>query len=126
VAKQEKPNLVAIVDDDELVRASLQGLMKEAGFPALAFESAEEFLNSGEQAHTGCLIVDIRMPGMSGLELQSKLYKEHKHRIPIIFITAQGDEKLRMQALRAGAVEFLTKPFDDEVLLENVRAAMGN
>ena len=117
--------MVAIVDDDELVRISLQGLMKEAGFPARVFESAEAFLNSGEPERTGCLIADIRMPGMSGLELQSKLSKEHR-RIPIIFITAQGDEKLRMHALRAGAVEFLTKPFDDEVLLENVRAAMKN
>lgn len=117
--------MVAIVDDDELIRVSLQGLMKEAGFPALVFESAEEFLNSGEQERTGCLIADIRMPGMSGLELQSKLHKD-QHRIPIIFITAQGDEKVRLQALRGGAVEFLTKPFDDEVLLENVRVAMSN
>lgn len=117
--------MVAIVDDDELIRVSLQGLMKAAGFPALVFGSAEEFLNSGEQERTGCLIADIRMPGMSGLELQSKLHGEH-NRIPIIFITAQGDEKLRLQALRAGAVEFLTKPFDDEVLLQNVRAAMSN
>lgn len=117
--------MVAIVDDDELVRVSLQGLMKEAGFTAHLFESAEAFLRSGEKENTGCLITDIRMPGMSGLELQATLH-EQRHRIPIIFITAQGDEKLRMQALRAGAVEFLTKPFDDEVLLENVRAAMSN
>ena len=71
------------------------------------------------------MIADIRMPGMSGLELQSRLKKEHC-RIPIIFITAQGDEKMRMQALRAGAVEFLTKPFDDEVLLDSVRAALNS
>jgi FixJ family two-component response regulator len=125
VDKKEKPRMVAIVDDDELVRVSLQGLMKAAGFFAQAFESAEDFLNSGQQERTGCLIADIRMPGMSGLELQSKLHQEH-YRIPIVFITAQGDEKLRLQALRAGAVEFLTKPFDDDVLLENVRAAMNN
>lgn len=117
--------MVAIVDDDESVRASLRGLMKKAGFPALAFESAEEFLNSDEREHTECLIADIRMPGMSGLELQSRLIKDHR-RIPIIFITAQGDEDLRMQALRAGAVDFLTKPFDNEVLLESLRIAMGN
>lgn len=117
--------MVAIVDDEELVRVSLQGLMKAAGFPALVFESAEAFLDSGEQERTGCLIADVRMPGMSGLELQAKLCKEH-HRIPIIFITAQRDEKLRVQALRAGALEYLTKPFDDEVLLENVRAAMSD
>lgn len=115
--------MVAIVDDDESVRGALQGLMKEAGFTALAFASAEEFLNSGEQQRTSCLIADIRMPGMSGLDLQSKLNAE-RCRIPIVFITAQGDEKMRMQALRAGAVEFLTKPFDDEVLLDSVRAAL--
>jgi FixJ family two-component response regulator len=125
VGSTEKLNVVAIVDDDELIRDALHGLMKAAGFPALSFASAEEFLNSGEQKHTACLIADIRMPGMSGLELQSRLNKEH-HRIPIIFITAQGDEKMRMQALRAGAVEFLTKPLDDEVLLDSVRAALNS
>ena len=123
MATKEKPKVVAIVDDDESVRGALQGLMKEAGFTALAFASAEEFLNSGEQQRTSCLIADIRMPGMSGLDLQSKLNAE-RCRIPIVFITAQGDEKMRMQALRAGAVEFLTKPFDDEVLLDSVRAAL--
>jgi FixJ family two-component response regulator len=115
--------VVVIVDDDELVRDSLAGLLKAAGFPALAFASAEEFLASGEEKRTACLITDIRMPGMSGLELQGKLNEAH-HPIPIIFITAQGDEKMRLQALRAGAVEFLTKPFDDEALLDNVRAAL--
>jgi FixJ family two-component response regulator len=121
---EEKPTVVAIVDDDESVRSALQGLMKEVGFSALAFACAEEFLDSGEQRHIGCLIADIRLPGMSGVELQSKLIRE-RHRIPIIFITAHGDQKMRMQALRAGAVEFLTKPFDDEALLDNVRAALG-
>lgn len=115
--------MVAIVDDDELVRSALSGLMKSAGFPAWAFASAEEFLNSGEQERTGCLIADIRMPGMSGLDLQSKLVRDH-YRFPIIFITAQGDEKMRMQALRAGAVDFLSKPFDDGTLLDCVRAAL--
>ena len=115
--------MVAIVDDDELIRDALHGLMKAAGFRAFAFASAEEFLNSGEQERTACLIADIRMPGMSGLELQSKLNKDH-YRIPIIFITAHGDEKMRMQGLRAGAVEFLIKPFDDEALLDSVRAAL--
>jgi FixJ family two-component response regulator len=125
VAKEEKPNVVAIVDDDGLIRDALRDLMECAGFAALVFASAEEFLNSGEQERTACLIADIRMPGMSGLELQSKLNKDH-YRIPIIFITAQGDEKMRMQALRAGAVRFLTKPFDDEVLLEGVRVALDS
>ncbi len=120
-----KPKLVAILDDDELMRGALQGLLKAVGLPAEAFVSAEDFLNSGQQHQVACLIADIRMPGMSGLELQAKLNAE-RCRIPIIFITAHGDEKLRMQALRAGAVEFLAKPFDDEVLLDRVRAALEN
>ena len=115
--------MVAIVDDDDLMRSALEGLLKAVGLPAQAFASAEEFLKSGQQRQAGCLITDIRMPGMSGLELQAKLNAE-ACRIPIIFITAHGDEKMRMQALRAGAVEFMAKPFDDEVLLESVRAAL--
>ena len=116
--------MVAIVDDDEFVRNALQGLMKAVGFPVQAFASAEEFLNSGQQHQTACLIADIRMPGMSGLELQARLNSEHR-RIPIIFITAHGDTNMRMQALRAGAVEFLAKPFGEDVLLEHVRAALA-
>jgi FixJ family two-component response regulator len=123
VDDQEKPSVVVIVDDDELIRHSLGGLMKQAGFTALTFASAEQFLSSGEERRTACLVTDIRMPGMSGLELQAKLNEAHQ-RIPIIFITAHGDEKLRLQALRAGAVEFLIKPFDDEALLDSVRAAL--
>ncbi len=117
--------MVAIVDDDDLMRSALQGLLKSAGFPAQAFASAEEFLESGQQNEVGCLVADIRMPGMSGLELQAKLNADHC-RIPTIFITAHGDARLRMQALRAGAVEFMAKPFDDEVLLDNIRAALEN
>jgi FixJ family two-component response regulator len=120
---QSKAKLVAIVDDDDLMRSALQGLLKAVGLPARAYGSAEEFLNSGQQHETACLITDIRMPGISGLELQAKLNAEHC-RIPTIFITAHGDEKMRMQALRTGAVEFLAKPFDDEVLLESVRVAL--
>src|SRR5205085_76954 len=120
-----KSRLVAILDDDELMRSALQGLLKAVGLPAESFASAEEFLNSGQQHQVACLITDIRMPGMSGLELQAKLNAE-RCKIPIIFITAHGDEKMRMQALRAGAVEFMAKPFDDEVLLESVRAALEN
>jgi FixJ family two-component response regulator len=123
MATQGKTNLVAIVDDDDLMRGALQGLLKAVGLPARAYASAEEFLMSGQQHETACLIADIRMPGISGLELQAKLNAEHC-RIPTIFITAHGDEKMRMQALRAGAVEFMAKPFDDEVLLESVRAAL--
>jgi FixJ family two-component response regulator len=118
-----KTKLVAIVDDDDSMRGALQGLMKAAGLPAQAFPSAEDFLNSGRQHQTACLIADIRMPGISGLELQARLNTE-QCRIPTIFITAHGDERMRMQALRAGAVEFLAKPFDDEALLESVRAAL--
>jgi FixJ family two-component response regulator len=120
---QKTTKLVAIVDDDDSMRNALDGLLKAVGFPAQAFASAEEFLKSGQQHQTSCLIADIRMPGMSGLELQAKLNAE-RCKIPIIFITAHGDEKMRMQALRAGAVEFLSKPFDEEILLESVRAAM--
>ena len=80
-------------------------------------------MESGQQHDIACLIADIRMPGMSGLELQAKL-NEDRCRVPIIFLTAHGDEKMRMQALRAGAVEFMAKPFDDEALLESVRAAL--
>ncbi len=122
---QGTTKLVAIVDDDGSMRSALQGLLKSAELPAQSFASAEEFLNSGQQHQIACLITDIRMPGMSGLELQTKLNTEGC-RIRIIFITGHGDERLRMQALRAGAVEFLAKPFDDEVLLESVRAALEN
>ena len=125
MATEEKQGLVAIVDDDDLMRSALQGLLKSVGLPAKAFASAEEFLQSGQQRKTACLIADIRMPGMSGLELQAKLNAE-RCRIPTIFITAHGDVKMRMLALRAGAVEFLAKPFDDEILLENVRVALKN
>jgi FixJ family two-component response regulator len=123
MAIQGKPKMVAIVDDDDLMRSALQGLLKSAGLLAQSFASAEEFLRSGHQHDTACLITDIRMPGMSGLELQAQLNADHC-RIPTIFITAHGDAKMRMQAMRAGAVEFLAKPFDDEALLESVRAAL--
>jgi FixJ family two-component response regulator len=120
---QRKTKLVAIVDDDHSMRGALQGLLKAVGVSSQAFASAEEFLKSGQQHQTACLISDIRMPGISGLELQARLNAEHC-RIPTIFITAHGDAQMRMRALRAGAVEFLSKPFDDEALLETVRAAL--
>jgi len=123
MATERNAKLVAIVDDDDLMRSALQGLLKSVGLPAQTFASSEEFLQSGRQRETACLIADIRMPGMSGLELQAKLNADHC-KIPTIFITAHGDEKMRMQALRAGAVEFMAKPFDDEALLESVRAAL--
>ena len=122
---QRKSRLVAIVDDDDSMRSALHGLLQSADLQAQAFASAEEFLNSGQQHQISCLIADIRMPGMSGLELQAQLNAE-RCRIPIIFITAHGDQRMRMQALRAGAVEFLAKPFDNEALLDSVRAALEN
>jgi FixJ family two-component response regulator len=120
---QRKAKMIAIVDDDDSIRGALHGLLKAVGLPAIAFASAEEFLKSGQQFETACLIADIRMPGMSGLDLQARLNSE-RCRIPTIFITAHGDAKMRLQALREGAVEFLSKPFDDEALLESVRAAL--
>jgi len=115
--------LVAIVDDDRSVQGALKDLMESAGLPARCFRSAEEFLEADERNQTACLIVDIRMPGMSGLDLQAKL-KAEGARIPMIFITAHDDSKVKMQAMRAGAVEFLSKPFNDEVLLKKIRAAV--
>jgi FixJ family two-component response regulator len=115
--------LVAIVDDDRSVQNAVKDLLESAGLSAQCFGSAEEFLESGQRNQTASLIADIRMPGMSGLELQTKL-KAEGSRIPIIFITAHSDDKIKLQAMTAGAVEFLSKPFDDEVLLEKVRATL--
>jgi FixJ family two-component response regulator len=115
--------IVVIIDDDECVRGSLQGLMDAAGFEARAFASAEEFLSSELLRDAVCLITDIRMPGMSGLELQQTLNAKACG-VPIIFITAHGNARMRSEAMRAGAMEFLAKPFDDEVLLDSVRAAL--
>jgi FixJ family two-component response regulator len=120
---EHKTKLIAIVDDDDSIRSAVQGLLKAVGLAARAFASAEEFLKSGQQHQTACLIADIRMSGMSGLELQAHLNAE-RCRIPTIFITAHGDAKMRIQALREGAVEFLAKPFEDEALLDSVRAAL--
>jgi FixJ family two-component response regulator len=117
--------MVAVVDDDEAFRGALQRLLKSTGLAVRSFASAEDFLNSGQQHETGCLIADIRMPGMSGLDLQAQLNAEHCP-IPTIFITAHGDEKMRLQAMRGGAVKFLAKPFDGGILLESVRAALDS
>jgi len=115
--------MVAVVEDDESYRAAVQRLLKAAGVAVRSFASAEDFLKSGQQQETGCLIADIQMPGMSGLDLQAKLNAEHCP-IPIIFITAHGDEEMRLQAMRGGAVKFLAKPFDGAILLESVRVAL--
>jgi FixJ family two-component response regulator len=124
MSRDTQNKLVAIVDDDDSVRGTLKELLRAAGFTSRTFESAEDFLRSGDQQEAACLITDIRMPGMSGLELQARLNAE-KCKIPTIFITAHGDEEMRFRALRAGAVEFLPKPFDDDVLVESVRAALN-
>ena len=123
MVRSGRVKVVSVVDDDESFRAALQRLLKSAGFPVRSFASAEDFLKSGQQHDTGCLIADIRMPGMSGLDLQAKLNADHCP-IPIIFITAHGDEQMRLQAMRGGAVKFLGKPFDSAILLESVRTAL--
>ena len=116
--------LIAIIDDDEAMQDSLRDLMEAAGLVAQCFGSAEEFLESDLHRKAACLIVDIRMPKMSGLELQAKL-REEECNTPIIFITAHGDARMRIQAMRRGAVEFLAKPFDHQLLLKRVRAALN-
>jgi FixJ family two-component response regulator len=123
VTSKSRSQLVAIVDDDRSIQSALKDLMESAGLLAWCFGSAEEFLESDQRNQTACVVADIRMPGMSGLELQAKL-KAEGSRIPMIFITAHDDTKMKMQAMKAGAIEFLSKPFDDEVLLENVRTAL--
>jgi FixJ family two-component response regulator len=115
--------LIAIVDDDRSVQRSIKDLMESAGMSVRCFESAAEFLASDQRTQAGCLVADIRMPGMSGIQLHAKLRAEGS-RIPTIFITAHGDAEVRTQAMKAGAIEVLFKPFDDEVLLERVRAAL--
>ncbi len=114
---------VAVVDDDESVRESLPDLLKELGFAARAFSSAEEFLASGCIDHIRCLILDISMPGMTGLELENRL-RIQGHRTPIIFITARGNESVRPKALEHGAVECLFKPFSDTALLAALNLAL--
>jgi len=120
---RQTSRLIAIVDDDESLQRALQDLIESDGLSTLCLGSAEQFLESEARHKAACLIVDIRMPGMSGLDLQAKL-KAEGCRIPIIFITAHGDSEMRTLAMGEGAVEFLTKPFSDAVLLEVVHAAL--
>jgi len=120
---KDTSHIVAIVDDDRSVQSALKDLMESAGLSARCFGSAEEFLEWDRRNRTGCLVADVRMPGMSGLELQARL-KAEGSRIPIIFITAHGDARMKSQAMEAGAAGFLSKPFDDEVLLQKVRPAL--
>ncbi len=116
-------SLVSVVDDDESVRESLPDLLRELGFAAQAFSSAEEFLGSNVVRQTRCLILDVAMPGTSGPDLQLEL-RRRDQRIPIIFITAHPDEDVR-HVLQDGAVDCLFKPFTDTVLLDALRSAMG-
>ena len=116
--------LIAIVDDDQLVRRSLERLLKSVCLRAEAFASAKDFLHSRHLHDTSCLILDVRLPGVDGLELQWDLAMT-QIRIPIIFITAHGDGKVRERALQAGAVAFLNKPFSEEALLKSIHLALG-
>jgi FixJ family two-component response regulator len=115
--------LVAVVDDDESIRDSLPDLIREFGFAAQAYPSAEEFLASDNIGQTKCLVLDITMPGMSGLALQREL-KARGRKIPIVFITASKDEKIRAQASQDGTVEVLLKPFSDTALLAALKKAL--
>lgn len=116
-------SLVSIVDDDESVRESLPDLLTELGFAVETFSSAEAFLESAALGRTGCLLLDIAMPGMSGLELQQELTRRH-YEIPIVFITAEGDHGLRPRVLAQGAVDCLFKPFSETALLDAVNTAL--
>ena len=116
-------NLISVVDDDESIRRTTTLLIESFGFGAAAFESAENFLGSGHLNDTSCLIVDVQMPGMNGLQLQSRLAAAGCS-IPIIFITAHDDKESRRRAMQAGAVAFLGKPFTDEQLLQSIRSAL--
>jgi FixJ family two-component response regulator len=117
-------SLISVVDDDASVRESLQCLIRSFGFAVEAFASAEEFLKSDHLPNTRCLILDVRMPGMNGLELQRRLAASHRE-IPVIFITAHGEETARSQALKNGAVDYLLKPFREEALLQAIHAALN-
>ena len=119
----EKP-IVFVVDDDESVCRALKRLMKSVGIKVRTLASAENFLNQGCQNVPGCLILDVRMPGMNGLELQEKLAKSGST-MPIIFISAHEDAPAREQAMKAGAMAFLKKPFEDQILIEKVNSALS-
>jgi two-component system, LuxR family, response regulator FixJ len=115
--------LISIVDDDDSLRNSLNNLIRSVGFGVQGFSSAEAFLDSNQLHDMACLILDVRMPGMSGLDLQRQLVATNC-RIPIIFITSHGDDSARTRALEAGAVDFLYKPFREEALLNAIHTAL--
>ena len=117
--------LISIVDDDLLVREGLISLLRSAGFATQAFASAEEFLSLAHRDDIACLILDVGLPGISGLELQSQLTATvSNHRTPVVFMTARDDEATRQQALKGGAVDFLRKPVRREALLNAVHLAL--
>jgi FixJ family two-component response regulator len=118
-----KIRVLSLVDDDASVRKATGRLIKSFGFTVEVFASGEEFLCFGSLRITSCLVLDVQMPGMNGLQLQIHLAAAG-YRIPIIFITAHPDEEIRAQALEAGAVAFLTKPFGEEALLKGIRSAL--
>ncbi len=115
--------VISIVDDDALVRDGIGDLVKSLGYGVLTFASAEEFLKSGRVRETSCLITDLQMPGLKGLGLQSQLL-EAQYATPVIFVTAFPTNKARTQALRAGAVAFLSKPFEEDSLIGSIEAAV--
>ena len=123
VQSKARGNLISLVDDDESIRRTTTLLIQSFGFQAAAFESAESFLKSGQLHETSCVIVDVQMPGMNGLQLQRYLAASG-YRLPIIFITAYDNKESRQQAMQAGAVAFLGKPFSDERLLQTIRSAL--
>jgi FixJ family two-component response regulator len=115
--------VIAVIDDDASIRGALKGLLSSLGFVVQLFASAEDFLQAPCTSETACLIVDVHMPGMSGIELQRRLIAQDQH-TPIIFITAFPEEGIRARALEAGAVGFLSKPFEEQVLLERLDEAL--
>jgi FixJ family two-component response regulator len=123
--RDERSKLIAIIDDNESMQDSLCDLIESGGFEAQCFGSAKAFLESDSHCTAACLIVDIRMPQMSGLELQARL-KEEECDVPIIFITAFDDAEIRAQAMKEGAVEFLAKPFDHQLLLKMLRGTLNS
>jgi FixJ family two-component response regulator len=120
-----RPQVVAVVDDDESVRDALSSLLRSLGYAVAVFASAEEFLASPRRGNTGCLIADVRMPGMSGLELQQRLGSNDR-RIPTVIITAHADHDAERRAVAAGAVAFLRKPFQELALIDAVRSALAS
>lgn len=118
-------DLIAIVDDDEPLREALSSLLKAAGFPVATFASAEAFFHSAQRPNTGCLILDVRLPGMSGIELQKKLL-EAKSAVPTIFVTAHGDTAIRDLVIKAGAAAFLNKPVRSSELLKVIHEAIAH